>query len=34
MTTESAIPTFDQPWDARDDTRITSVRAIVTAPEG
>jgi mannonate dehydratase len=34
VTTESAIPTFDQPWDARDDTRITSVRAIVTAPEG
>jgi mannonate dehydratase len=34
VTSESAIPTFDQPWDARDDTRITSVRAIVTAPEG
>jgi mannonate dehydratase len=27
-------PTFDQPWPARDSTRITAVRAIVTAPEG
>ena len=34
MTTAPAIPTFAQPWDARDDTRITAVRAIVTAPEG
>jgi mannonate dehydratase len=34
MTTESAAPTFEQPWGARDETRITSVRAIVTAPEG
>ncbi|HEX4399791.1 MAG TPA: enolase C-terminal domain-like protein [Galbitalea sp.] len=34
MTTQAAIPTFDQPWDARDETRITSVRSIVTAPEG
>ena len=25
---------FDQPWPARDDVRIRSVRAIVTAPEG
>ena len=34
MTTASTVPTFDQPWPARDETRITSVRAIVTAPEG
>ena len=26
--------TFDQPWPAREDVRITGVRAIVTAPEG
>ena len=34
MTDQAAIPTFDQPWAARDETRITSVRTIVTAPEG
>jgi mannonate dehydratase len=34
MTSQTVIPTFDQPWDARDETRITSVRSIVTAPEG
>ncbi|WP_286346667.1 enolase C-terminal domain-like protein [Frondihabitans sucicola] len=27
-------PTFEQPWPARDGTRITGVRTIVTAPEG
>lgn len=26
--------TFDQPWPAREDVRITGVRTIVTAPEG
>lgn len=34
MNTKPTVPTFEQPWDARDQTRITSVRAIVTAPEG
>lgn len=29
-----AESTFSQPWPAREDLRITSVRAIVTAPEG
>ncbi|WP_308164432.1 enolase C-terminal domain-like protein [Agromyces sp. ISL-38] len=29
-----AFSTFAQPWPAPDDTRITGVRAIVTAPEG
>ena len=28
------IDTFANPWPARDNTRITSVRSIVTAPEG
>lgn len=27
-------PNFAQPWPARDDVRITGVRAITTAPEG
>ncbi len=31
---DSAPSTFDQPWPARDGTRITAVRTIVTAPEG
>jgi mannonate dehydratase len=31
---ENPPVTFEQPWRARDDVRITSVRAIVTAPEG
>jgi mannonate dehydratase len=34
VNTKPTVPTFEQPWDARDQTRITSVRAIVTAPEG
>jgi mannonate dehydratase len=31
---DTTIPTFEQPWPARDGTRITAVRTIVTAPEG
>lgn len=27
-------PTFAQPWEPRDDVRITDIRTIVTAPEG
>jgi len=35
MTTSTeSIPTLEQPWPARDDVRITGVRAIVTAPGG
>jgi mannonate dehydratase len=34
MPDPTAFSTLDQPWPARDGTRITGVRTIVTAPEG
>jgi mannonate dehydratase len=34
VTNETQPKTFEQPWAARDDIRITGVRTIVTAPEG
>lgn len=34
MTVAPLHPAFEQPWEAPADVRITSVRAIVTAPEG
>jgi mannonate dehydratase len=34
MTLDSTLSTVDQPWAVRDSTRITGLRAIVTAPEG
>ncbi|WP_243696829.1 enolase C-terminal domain-like protein [Labedella endophytica] len=34
QTVNPSDPAFAQPWPARDDVRITAVRAIVTAPAG
>ncbi|WP_240978342.1 enolase C-terminal domain-like protein [Planctomonas sp. JC2975] len=34
MNTKETMNTFENPWRPRTDLRITSVRAIVTAPEG
>jgi mannonate dehydratase len=34
VTNQTQPKTLEQPWDARDDIRITGVRTVVTAPEG
>ena len=34
MPTDTPLDTFANPWPPREDVRITSVRAITTAPEG